>query len=448
MENTASPILLNNPRTLRGWAMFDWANSAYALVITVAIFPAYYAQLSSGPVEIAGQSITLASLFSYALSAAYLVLAAASPLLSGIADSGGKRLAFLRSFTLIGSLACIGMWWFTGIEKLELGTGLFMLATIGYSGALVFYNSYLPQIASEDRHDQVSARGFAYGYVGSVLLLLISLAIILNPQWIGLDEAATAVATRISFVLVGLWWLGFAQFAFHRLPKDDKAPLGDGWLRKGYKEIARTWKAARTQPALIRFLAAFFTYSAGVQTVLFLASTFAETELAFGTTELIVVVLILQILAIGGAYLFAGVSKRFGNIIALLCMLVIWTMICGFAYFITEKMAFYAVAALVGLVMGGIQSLSRSTYAKLLPEDTPDPTSYFSFYDLLEKLAIVVGTFSFGLINQLTGGMRMSMLALTIFFVVGALLLWRVRPLLDPNAPEGHLQPLDQEPTA
>ena len=424
---SAAAIPLDDRRTVRAWAMFDWANSAYALVITTAIFPAYYASLSAEPVRLLGGTWLLASLFSYALSAAYLVLAIASPLLSGIADASGKKLSFLRAFTFTGSLACVGMWWFDGVGRLGLGTALFVVATIGYAGALVFYNAFLPQIATEDRYDATSAMGFSYGYVGSVLLLLASLGFILNPGWIGLPPDATGTATRVAFVLVGLWWLGFAQIPFRRLPADSRAPMPPGWLRRGYREIAATWAQARAQPLLIRFLAAFFAYSAGVQTVLFLASTFASTELGFGTTELIVVVLILQVLAIGGALLFARVSRTVGNVNALLTMLVIWSAICVLAYFVTAKPTFYAVAALVGLVMGGIQSLSRSTYSKLIPAGTPDTTSYFSFYDLLEKVAIVVGTFSFGLINQVTGGMRLSMLSLTVFFAVGMALLWNVR---------------------
>ena len=415
---------LNDPRTIRGWAMFDWANSAYALVITVAIFPGYYAALSDEPVWLLGQSWELGSLFSYSLSAAYLLLAIFSPLLSGIADAGGKKLTFLRAFTSVGSLACIAMWWFEGVEQLGLGTLMFIVATIGYSGALVFYNAFLPQIASEDQYDKVSARGFSYGYIGSVLLLVTSLVMILKPDLIGLpaDDTGRDTAVRISFVMVGVWWLGFAQYAFAKLPNDVKTPMPPGWLRNGYREIARTWRAARAQPVLLRFLMGFFFYSAGVQTVLFLAATFAEQELDFDATELIIVVLLLQVLAIGGAWLFARVSDRLGNVSALLIMLVIWTAICGVAYFVSGKPFFYGLAGAVGLVMGGVQSLSRSTYSKLIPEDEADATSYFSFYDILEKLSIVVGTFSFGLINQVTGGMRLSMLALAVFFVIGGVL--------------------------
>ena len=428
---TPSPraVALNDPRTINGWAMFDWANSAYALVITTAVFPGYYNGLSTEPVRVLGQSLGLESLMAFALSAAYLVLAAASPLLSGIADASGKKLAFLRAFTLVGSVACMGMWWFAGIEQLGIGTTLFIVATIGYSGALVFYNAFLPEIASEDRYDAVSARGFSFGYVGSVLLLVASLALILNPQWLGFpaDETGTARAIRVSFVAVGLWWLGFGLFAFSRMPRDARVAVAPGWLKRGYKEVAYTWRDARKQPPLIRFLTAFYFYSAGVQTVLFLASTFAAVVLGFETVELIVVVLILQVVAIGGAHLFAFLSARIGNVNALLLMLAIWCGVCGAAYFVTDKPLFYGLAGLVGLVMGGIQSLSRSTYSKLIPEDTDDNTSYFSFYDLLEKLAIVSGTLVFGLIGTTPGGMRLSMLALTGFFLVGAALLYTVK---------------------
>ncbi len=432
-DNTTNSTItkLNDPKTINGWAMFDWANSAYALVITVAIFPAYYSSLYDGPVDFLGGSFELGTLFSYAISAAYLILAGMSPLLSGIADASGRKLTFLRGFTIIGSLACISMWWFKGIDNLGLGTLLFMVATIGFSGALVFYNAFLPEIATEDRYDTVSAKGFSLGYIGSVILLVGCLVMILNPGLVGLyagDDPiliaeAARTATRISFVLVGVWWFSFGMFAFSRLPKDRTVSMHKGWLREGYLELLKTWKEARSQPALIRFLTAFFFYSAGVQTVLFLASTFAESELAFDTTELIKVVLLLQLVAIGGAWAFAKTSKKFGNINALLIMLVIWMSVCLLSYFVTEKTGFYAIAGLVGLVMGGIQSLSRSTYSKLIPDGTEDNASYFSFYDLLEKLAIVVGTFSFGFINQVTGGMRNSMLSLVFFFVVGGILL-------------------------
>ncbi len=428
---------LNNPRTIRAWAFFDWANSAYALVISVAIFPAYYAQITSERISIGSFSISNTGLYAFSISAAYLLIAILSPFLSGIADYGGKKKWFMRLFTTVGSLACLSLFFFKEhvgmngdvqpLGQIFFGTGAFMLATIGFAGALVFYNAFLPEIATEDQYDRVSAKGFSYGYFGSVLLLILNLLMITFPGAFGLPEDGT-LAIRLSFVTVGLWWIGFAQIPFRRLPADQPGqPPVRTLFSKGFKELQRTWRVVRAESNILGFLAAFFFYSAGVQTVLFLAATFAENELNFGTSQLIIVILLLQIVAIGGAQLFARVSERMGNKFALISMLVIWVAICCTAYFVETDAQFYVIAAAVGTVMGGIQSLSRSTYSKLLPEKTKDTASFFSFYDILEKLAIVLGTFSFGIIEQITGGMRNSILALIFFFLLGLVLLISVR---------------------
>ena len=423
MSATPAPVL-NDPKTIRHWAFFDWANSAYALVITVAIFPAYYSAMSDAPVRVLGAEFSLSAIYAYAISIAYLLITVLSPILSGIADYSGRKLFFMRLFTTVGALACLSLWFFTSVDTLWLGTGAFMLATIGFAGALVFYNAFLPTIVTPDRYDAVSAKGFSYGYVGSVLLLITNLLIITFHESLGISES---VAARIAFVSVGLWWLGFAQYSYSGLPKDRRKRGVNNLLGKGFAELQKVWQAVKNQPNIKGFLGAFFAYSAGVQTILFLAATFAEEEFGFETAELIVIILILQVLAIGGAYLFASVSKARGNKTALLIMLGIWAGICVAGYFIFLQWHFYALAAVIGLVMGGIQSLSRSTYSKLLPSGTTDTTSYFSFYDILEKTAIVSGTFIFGLVNTLTGSMRGSVLVLTVFFLLGILLLMRVR---------------------
>ena len=427
---------LNNPRTINAWALFDWANSSYALVISVAIFPAYYTQITSEQISIGSLTISNSGLYAFSISAAYLLIAVLSPFLGGIADYGGKKKWFMRFFTTLGALACISMFFFKEsagaleatqpIGQILLGTGSFMLATIGFAGALVFYNAFLPEIASEDQYDRISAKGFSYGYIGSVILLIINLLIITFPQTFGLPGEGT-LPIRISFVMVGLWWLGFAQIPFRRLPADKPGHQVGKLMTKGFQELQKTWRVVRSEKNILGFLAAFFFYSAGVQTVLFLAATFAEKELEFETTQLIIVILLLQLVAIAGAYLFAYLSEQKGNKFALITMLLIWVIICVLAYFVQNSTQFYFIAAAVGTVMGGIQSLSRSTYSKLLPEHTEDTASFFSFYDILEKFAIVVGTFSFGYIEYITGGMRNSVLALIIFFVMGLLLLLRVR---------------------
>ncbi len=424
---TAADFQLNDKRVINAWALFDWANSAFALVITVAIFPAYYIAVTDDTVRFLGFELSNSAMYAYAISASYLIIALFSPLLSGIADYGGKKKFFLQGFTILGSAACLSLFFFRGMDQLWLGNTAFILAMIGFAGGLVFYNSYLPEIVTEDRYDRVSARGFAFGYIGSVLLLLINLAVIQFHESLGLTEGA---AIRLAFLMVGLWWIGFASIPFRVLPPDPDGKPMDRVVQRGLNELRKVWNVARQAPNIKRFLIGFFCYSAGVQTVLFLAATFAEKELDFATSELIIVILLLQIVAVFGAFLFAKVSDWRGNKFSIILMLCIWMAICVTAYFVRTNVEFYGVAAAVGLVMGGIQSLSRSTYSKLLPEDTVDTTSFFSFYDVLEKVAIVLGTFSFGFIDQLTGSMRDSILVLTGFFIISLVFiaLVKVRP--------------------
>ena len=425
---------LNDPRTLHGWALFDWANSAFALVITTAIFPPYFEGVIDERFRFLGVQFTNSSWFAYLITFSYLVIALLSPLLSGIADAGGRRKFFLQVFTTMGGLGCLSLFFFTGMETIWIGSLGFIIGLIGFAGGLVFYNSFLPVIASEDRFDRLSARGFAMGYIGSVILLIVNLAMVQKPAWFGLPAEGT-LAVRMAFVTVGLWWLIFAYISLSRLPDDIRRPgtgLSD-MAARGWQEFTSVWRRLTDYPDAKQFLLAFFCYSAGVQTVIFLASIFAKKELAFETAELIVVVLILQIVAIAGAYLAARISEARGNRFALYVELIIWTVICVLAYFVDAKLQFYLLAGAVGLVMGGVQSLSRSTYAKVIPADQDadgrrtDTTSWFSFYDVLEKVAIVLGTFLFGFLDALTGSMRLSVAILSLFFIAGMLFLSRFR---------------------
>lgn len=416
----------NDPKVINGWALFDWANSAYALTIAVAIFPAYFEETTPNVVSVFGIEMFNTTLFAVAVALSYLIIAILSPVLSGIADSSGRKKFFLKFFTTIGSLACISLFFFTGDNDLAVGTLGFMLATIGFAGSLVFYNSYLPEIVTEDLYNRVSARGFAFGYAGSVLLLIVNLIVLLNPGWFGMESGGTLPA-RLAFLTVGLWWIGFAQISFRRLPKDHKARFTGKMLTKGFGELRKVWQSVKQARNIKFFLLSFFFYSAGVQTVLSLASLFAKVEMKMETSELIIVILLLQILGLAGAYLFARLSDHIGNKAGLLIMLVMWTFICIAGFFVFEKWQFYALAAGVGLVMGGVQSQSRATYSKLLPEKTADTTSYFSFYDVLEKAATALGSFSFAFTGQLSGGMRYSILALAVFFMVGLVVLTTVK---------------------
>lgn len=432
MTRTKSEFKLNDPKVINGWAMFDWANSAYSLTIAVAIFPSFFDHVAAPVVSPFGVSMYRTTLFSLTVAVAYLVIATISPILSGIADSSGRRMTFMRFFTTVGSLACMSLFFFDG-EGVEAGPMLaigvvgFLIATAGFGGSIVFYNSYLPDIATEENYNRVSAKGFMMGYVGSVILLIINLLIITYPAWFGLEGTGT-LPVRLSFLTVGLWWFGFAQYAFSRLPKDSDNRLSWKAIRQeGYEEFNNVWRQAKQLVNLKRFLFSFFFYSAGVQTVISLASLFASSEMQMETDELILVILLLQVLALVGAWIFAKLSDRIGNKAGLVVMLVLWTVVCVGGYFVQGKIQFYVMAAAVGLVMGGVQSQSRATYSKLLPPGVKDTTSFFSFYDVLEKAATALGSFSFAFTGQLSGGLRMAVLVLAVFFLIGLVILTRVK---------------------
>lgn len=415
----------------RSWAMYDWANSAYNLVITSTIFPAYYAAITSvkdgdkilnDKVTFFGRTYTNSVLFDYALAFAYLVIAVLSPILSSIADYKGNKKSFMKLFCYLGSFACCGLYFFKS-NTLEWGIICFVLAAIGYCGSLVFYNAFLPEIAIEADRDRVSAQGFSYGYVGSVLLQLVCFLFVLKPEWFGITD--TTFPARLSFLLVGIWWAAFSQITFRDLPKGTPI-INDrkyNVIKSGFIELQKVWYQLKHMPVLRRYLGSFFFYSMGVQTVMLAATLFGSKELKLDTGSLIAVILIIQLVAIAGAYIMAKLSERFGNLQLLLSVVFVWMAVCVAAYYIQTAMQFYIVAAIVGLVMGGIQSLSRSTYSKLMPP-THDTASFFSFYDVTEKIAIVIGMFSFGLIEEVTGSMRNSIIALVGFFAVGAIILY------------------------
>lgn len=414
---------INDKKTINAWALFDWANSAYALVISTAIFPIYFTANTPEIIKVGSLEFTNSSLYSFAVSFAYIFIAFLSPILSGIADYSGRKKYFLKIFTTVGAIACCLLWFFEDSTTYWFGTSAFVLATIGFSGSIVFYNAYLPEIVSEDRYDQVSAKGFAWGYVGSVILMVLILVMIQKYTWFGLPDEV--MSTRVGFVLVGLWWLGFAQVSFRGLPNDVRIKSQDNLVSKGFQEIKKVFAELRYKPNIRSFLAAFFFYSAGVQTIIYVAAIFAEKLLGFESTELIVIILLLQLVGIVGAYLFAYISKKTSNKTSLLITISIWVLICLAAYFCYSKSPFYIIACAVGMVMGGIQSMSRSTYSKLLEENEEDTTSYFSFFDVVYKLAIVIGTASFGLVDYITQDMRNSVIVLCLYFVIGFIFLYR-----------------------
>lgn len=419
-----STITLNDKKVINAWALFDWANSAYALVISTAIFPIYFIAYTPESIQLAGMTFTNAALYSFAVTFSYLIIATLSPILSGIADYSGRRKFFLHIFTLVGSVSCMILYAFKGEPQLWLATTAFIMATVGFSGSLVFYDSYLPIIVSEDRYNKVSAKGYTLGYIGSVILLISILIMGNKPEWFGIAESQNAY--RLGFLLVGIWWVGFAQYTFLYLPKDQRKKITNQIFSKGFNELKNAYRQVKKNRNIRLFLSSYFFYSAGVQTVIYLATVFASKELGFGSTELIIIVLLLQLVAIVGAHLFSKVGYVLGNRASILIMLAIWIGICLGAYFTTTKTFFYFLAVMVGMVMGGIQSLSRASYSALIPEKK-DTTSYFSLMDVIYKLAIVTGTFLFGLAENLTGSMRNSVLVLAVLFIIGMFFMYKTR---------------------
>jgi MFS transporter, UMF1 family len=418
----------NDKKTIKAWALFDWANSAYSLVISTAIFPVYFVKSTPEKINLLGMEFSNGALYSFSVSFSYIIIAMLSPILSNIADYSGKRMFFLKLFTIIGAVNCSILYFFKGEPQMWLGTTAFILGTIGFAGSLVFYDSYLPTIATKDQFDKVSAKGYSYGYIGSVLLLLFILFMVQKPEVFGIVNSA--LPARLGFLLVGLWWLGWSQYTFRNLPKDRKEKFNLTNLKLGYTEIIKVFKIALTNKNLVNYLVSFLLYSAGVQTVVYLASIFGEQELKMETAELIMTILIIQLVAVVGSLFFARVSGRIGNKNTLLIQIFIWSLICVLAYYTQTKEMFYFIAFLVGMVLGGIQSLSRATYSKILQDVDnyeQDQVTYFSLSDTLYKLSIVSGTFLFGLAHQLTGSMRYSVLVLMTLFIFSFFFMWRVK---------------------
>lgn len=434
----------DNPKIIKAWTFYDWANSVFPLVITSAIFPNFYDYVTTHDakdnfigktVQFLGFEFENQNIYSFVYAFALSIVVLIAPILSGIADYLGNKKRFLQFFCYLGAISCICLFFFSR-ENLELSFVPFITATIGFWGSLVYYNSYLPEIASVENQDRVSARGFALGYFGSSLLLIICLVGIMVFKYEekvidGVLVTKGFFKVKYSFLLTGLWWMGFAQLTFRRLPNkshDEHNVPGKGLIAKGFRELQSVFKQIKTMPTLKKFLSGYFFYNMGVQTVMVVAVLFARNEIVWPdekakTTSLIVSILIIQFVGILGSFLFSKLSTIIGNIKSLMVAILIWIFICAFTYLVVRTpVHFYIVAFLVGLVMGGIQALSRSTYSKYLPE-TEDHASFFSFYDAVEKMGMIIGTVSFGIISQVMGGMRTSVLALIVFFVVGFLLL-------------------------
>lgn len=454
-----SEFIKGSKKLLNAWAFYDWANSVYTLTIASSIFPIFYSALFVSQTEklvpAFGMVFKSTALITYVTAFTFLVVAITSPILSGIADYVGNKKSFMKFFCYVGGLGCIGLYWFS-LDSIHISLVFYFMGLIGYWGSLVFYNSYLPDITYPEQQDKVSAMGFSMGYIGSVILLLVNLAMVMKPDWFGFEtsisktiietgteqEIAKALheaknsasfrAMKVSFITVGLWWILFSQYTFFILPKgvSKGRKVTKDVLFNGLRELRLVWIQLQENLRLKRYLLAFFVFSMAVQTIMLVAVYFGEEEIAWGSSDaktqgLITSILVIQLVAIVGAVLTSRASSKFGNIKTLITVNVIWVSLCFYAFFMKTPIQFYIAASLVGLVMGGIQSLARSTYSKFLPE-TDDTTSYFSFYDVAEKIGIVIGMVIFATIDQITGSMRNGILFLVIFFLTGIFLLFRV----------------------
>ena len=423
-----STKIISDKKVINGWCFYDWANSVYALVMTATIFPIYFNDVTSTEtsdiISVFGRNYINTEIYSYTLSAAFLIVALMSPMLSSIADYSGKKKSFMKFFCYLGALSCMSLFFFDG-TNIEFGLIAFLLTTVGFSGSIVFYNSFLPEIAPPEEHDKVSARGFSFGYFGSLILLAVNLSMVMKPEMYGLADKGEAA--RIAFLLVGIWWIGFAQITFMRLPDNvyNRKITGNIFF-KGYEEFLLVWRELKKSRLLITFLMAFFFFNAGVQTVIYMATNFGTKEIGAAPDLLIVAIMVIQVFGIVGAYGFSRLSGKFGNIKTLMVIMSIYIALCIWVYFIYGENIFVIAAGLVGFVMGGSQALSRSTYSKMLPE-TEDHATFFSIYDVMEKLSVVMGTLVFGLMEHWTGSMRNSIAILMVFFVIGIILLSRIK---------------------
>lgn len=410
----------------RAWSLYDWANSAFSLTITSAIFPIYFEIVTASKAEMLRVwdiQIQNTALYSFILAFSFLIVALINPLLSGLSDVAGLKKRFLTLFTLLGSLSCAFLYFFSE-EYLWIGISGFALSTIGYAGSLVFYNAYLPEISTPDRFDKLSAQGFAMGYAGSMILLIINLICISFFDTFGFADSKQA--TRFAFLSVGIWWACFGLYSISKMPHSPTVNTPQGLLKKGYLEALQVQQSIRKVPVQSKFLLAFFFYSMGVQTVMYIATLFGTKELHLESSKLIIVILLIQLLGIAGAYFFAFISKIKGTFFSISIMLFVWIAVCVSAYFIKTATHFYILAVAVGAVMGGTQSQSRSAFASIIP-GKKDNASYFSFYELTEKVAIFIGTLSYGILIQITGGMRNSVILLASFFIAGLFFMWKLQ---------------------
>lgn len=424
----------NDRKTLFGWAMYDWANSAYFTTTAAALLPHYFARsiVPEGGYSLFGRAYDGQTLWGYTVSFGALLCFLLTPMLGAIADFSASKRRFLRAFAYGGALFAT-LLCFVGTGDVALTLMLFLVSQMGFVGGNVFYDGFLPDITTPDTIDRVSARGYAYGYVGGGLQFAVALGLVAGREALGIT---LETAVRLSLGMAGLWWLGFSAFALSRLREGGEAqPLPEdrhglprpvAYARVGFERTWATVRKLRAFRPLVLFLMAYIIYNDGVQTVIDMAAVYATDTLKLSTTAIMVTLLIVQVVAFLGALLFGALADRIGAQRALLASLGLWSLVVIHAYFVPEGAAvrFFILGAAVGLVLGGTQALSRSLYGSMIPETAS--AEFYGFFSVFSKLSAVCGPFIFATVSALTGSARHAILSLIVFFVVGAVLLARV----------------------
>jgi UMF1 family MFS transporter len=428
---------INDKREIRGWAMYDWANSAFSTTVGTVFLGPYLASLGAtaaqnypdGMARFLGIPIAPDSFMPYVVSISVFLQVIFLPILGAIADYSHLRKQMMRFFATIGALATIGLfivteplWWLGGI--------LFMLANLTFGAAMVFYNSYLPDIASEDQRDRVSSFGWAMGYLGGGLLLLLNLVFFLTYEQFGIP---TGLAIRINLASAGVWWLGFSFITWARLrarKASKPLPRNETYMSVGFKQLGKTLKEIKSFPETLKYLVAYFLYNDGIQTVIAVSATFAAAPVIRGGIEvdqstLTMVILMIQFVAFGGALFWGKLANWVGAKRSIIISLFVWAAVTIFAYFglkgETRILQFWVMGFFIALVMGGSQAISRSLFAQMVPGGKE--AEYFSFYEISERGTSWIGPMLFGLVNQLFGNLRPAILSLIFFFILGLVIL-------------------------
>jgi len=429
--------VINDKREIFGWAMYDWANSAFSTTVGTVFLAPYVASLARSAAEAVGTDtvsflgipVAPDSFLPYMISFSVGMQVLFLPILGAIADYSHRRKQMMRLFATIGAIATILMFFVTS-SLWWLGGVLYVVANLTFGAAIVFYNAYLPDIATEDERDRVSSYGWAMGYLGGGILLALNLAFYLFSEDIGVPEV---LAVRINLASAGIWWMGFSFITWRRLRSRQASralPEGETYIKIGFKQLGKTIKEIKNFPETLKFLLAYFLYNDGIQTVIAVSSTFAAAPiiqggLALETTTLTSVILMIQFMAFGGALLWGKLADWMGAKRSVILSLIIWSGVVIYVYFglqgenvVTE---FFILGAFIALVMGGSQAISRSIFAQMIPDG--QEAEYYSFYEISERGTSWIGPLVFGLANQLFGSLRPAILSLIFFFLMGLIIL-------------------------